>query len=81
MFGDVRPDCIVVCISDALGDLRVQNPELTVKERRSLEILKREEESEQGDLFAPTPEELAEADALRTPDRFGRLQGTQFVQP
>ena len=66
MFGDVRPDCIVVCIPDALGDLRVQNPELSAKERKALEILKREEESLQGDLFAPTEEELAEAEALRT---------------
>lgn len=66
MFGDVRPDCIVVCVPDALGDFRVQNPELTAKERRALEVLKREEEDKQGDLFAPTPEELAEADALRT---------------
>ena len=31
-----------------------------------LEILKREEENLQGDLFAPTEEELAEAEALRT---------------
>jgi hypothetical protein len=66
MFGDVRPDCIVVCIPDDLGDLRVQNPELSAKERKALEILKREEESLQGDLFAPTEEELAEAEALRT---------------
>ncbi len=66
MFGDVRPDCIVVCIPYALGDLRVQNPELSARERRALEILKREEESAQGDLFAPTEEELAEAEALRT---------------
>jgi hypothetical protein len=66
MFGDIRPDCIVVCIPDALGDLRVQNPELSAKERRALEILKSEEESLQGDLFAPTEEELAEAEALRT---------------
>ena len=58
MFGDIRPDCIVVCIPDALGDLRVQNPELSAKERRALEILKREEENLQGDLFAPTEEEL-----------------------
>ena len=26
LFGDVRPDCIVVCIPDELGDLRVENP-------------------------------------------------------
>lgn len=51
MFGDVRPDCIVVCIPDSLGDLRVQNPELSARERRALEILKREEKSAQGDLF------------------------------
>jgi hypothetical protein len=62
MFGDVRHDCI----PDDLGDLRVQNPELSAKERKALEILKREEESLQGDLFAPTEEELAEAEALRT---------------
>jgi len=66
LFGDVRPDCIVVCIPDDLGDLRVENPGLSAKERRALEILKREEESAQGDLFAPSAEELAEADALRT---------------
>ena len=66
MFGDIRPDCIVVCIPDILGDLRVQNPELSAKERRALEILKREEENLQGDLFAPTEEELTEAEALRT---------------
>ena len=66
MFGDIRPDCIVVCIPDDLGDLRVQNPGLSARERRALEILKREEESAQGDLFAPTEEELAEAEALRT---------------
>lgn len=66
MYGDVRPDCIVVCISDELGDLRVQNPELSARERRALEILEREEEDLQGDLFAPTEEERAEAEALRT---------------
>jgi hypothetical protein len=66
MFGDFRPHCIVVCIPDRLGDLRVENPGLSAKERRALEILKREEESIQGDLFAPTAEEMAEAEALRT---------------
>ncbi len=66
MFGDVRPDCVVVCIPDVLGDLRVQNPELSTKERRALEVLKLEEENMQGELFAPTEEERAEAEALRT---------------
>jgi hypothetical protein len=55
MFGDVRPDCIVVCVPDELGDLRVENPGLSAKERRALQILKREEENAQFDLFAPTP--------------------------
>src|ERR1700738_652580 len=34
MYGDVRPDCIVVCVPDELGDLRVENPGLSPKERR-----------------------------------------------
>src|ERR1700761_1226930 len=38
MFGDARPDCIVVCIPDELGDLRVENPGLSARERRALEI-------------------------------------------
>ena len=66
LFGDVRPDCIVVCIPDELGDLRVENPGLSFKERKALEILKREEDSAQIDMFAPSPEEMAEAEALRT---------------
>ncbi|WP_316158600.1 MULTISPECIES: hypothetical protein [unclassified Bradyrhizobium] len=66
MFGDARPDCIVVCIPDELGDLRVENPGLSPRERRALQILKREEESAQLDLFAPSQEDLAEAEALRT---------------
>jgi hypothetical protein len=65
LFGDVRPDCIVVCIPDDLGDLRVENPSLSSKERRALEILKKEEDSAQIDMFAPSPEEMAEAEALR----------------
>jgi hypothetical protein len=66
LFGDVRPDCIVVCIPDDLGDLRVDNPGLSSKERRALEILKKEEDSAQIDMFAPSPEEMAEAEVLRT---------------
>jgi len=36
----------------------VQNPELSAKERKALEILKREEENAQGDLFAPSEKSL-----------------------
>lgn len=66
MFGDSRPDCILVCLPDELGDLRVENPGLTAQERRALEQIRREEESDQLTLFQPTPEELAAAEELRT---------------
>lgn len=66
MFGDSRPDCVVVCLPDEIGDLRVENPGLSGQERRALEQLRREEESDQYALFQPTPEELAAAEELRT---------------
>lgn len=66
LFGDVRPDCVVVCIPDELGDLRVENPGLSHEERNALETLKREEESDQLGLFEPTEEEIVQAEALRT---------------
>lgn len=66
MFGDSRPDCIVICLPDEVGDLRVENPGLSTAERRALEQLRREEESDQFTLFQPTPEELAAAEELRT---------------
>lgn len=66
LFGDDGPDCVVVCIPPELGDLRTANPSLTPEEKRALEILRREEESDQLALFQPTPEELKEAEALYT---------------
>lgn len=66
MFGDSRPDCIVVCLPDELGDLRIENAGLSPAERRALEYLRREEESDQLALFQPSPEELAAAEDLRT---------------
>jgi hypothetical protein len=47
LFGDEAPDCIVVCIKPELGDLRVANPGLTPEERKALEVLRAEEESDQ----------------------------------
>jgi hypothetical protein len=44
----------------------VENPSLSFKDRRALEVLKAEEESAQFKLFEPTANELAEAEALRT---------------
>ncbi|HEV2594214.1 MAG TPA: hypothetical protein VGU01_03330 [Sphingomicrobium sp.] len=65
LLGDNRPDCIVVCLSDEAADLRVENPRLTAAERRALEQLRAEEESQQMSLFTPTPDELKAADDLR----------------
>lgn len=66
LFGDERPDCIVVCIKPELGDLRIANPGLSPEERRALEVLRAEEESDQLALFQPTPTEKKEAEALNT---------------
>lgn len=66
LFGDVRPDCIVVCLPDAVADMRISNPRLSFGEREALERLQREEEQEQLCLFQPSPEEMEAAEALRT---------------
>jgi hypothetical protein len=66
LFGDEAPDCIVVCIKPELGDLRVANPGLTPEERKALEVLRAEEESDQLALFQPSPDELKAAEALYT---------------
>ncbi|WP_455387566.1 argonaute/piwi family protein [Petrachloros mirabilis] len=66
LFGDVRPDCIVVCLPDELADMRISNPRLSPREREILERLQREEEQDQLSLFQPTPEELKAAEDLRT---------------
>jgi hypothetical protein len=66
LFGDVRPDCIVVCLPDEAADMRISNPRLTARERAALERLQKEEEQEQLSLFQPTPEELKAAEDLRT---------------
>jgi hypothetical protein len=66
LFGDVRPDCVVVCLPDEAADLRISNPKLTVHEREALKRLQEEEEQDQLSLFQPTPEELKAAEDLRT---------------
>lgn len=66
LFGDDSPDCIVVCVKPELGDLRVANPGLTPEERRALEVLRAEEESDQLALFQPSPDEQKAAEALFT---------------
>src|SRR3546814_779345 len=43
MFGDVRPDCIVVCLPDEAADMRISNPRLSAREREALERLQRED--------------------------------------
>lgn len=66
LFGDTRPDCIIVCLPDELADMRISNPRLSAREREALEQLQREEEQDQMSLFQPTPEELKAAEELRT---------------
>ena len=66
LFGDVRPDCILVCLPDELADLRISNPRLSEVERAVLESLQEEEERLQYSLFQPSPSELAAAEELRT---------------
>jgi hypothetical protein len=66
LFGDARPDCIIVCLPDELADMRISNPKLSAGERAALERLQREEENDQMSLFQPTPEELKAAEELRT---------------
>jgi hypothetical protein len=66
LFGDVRPDSIIVCLPEQIADLRISNPRLSLTERAALERLQREEEQLQMALFQPTPEELKAAVELRT---------------
>jgi hypothetical protein len=47
LFGDVRPDCIIVCLPDEAADMRISNPRLSMREREALERLQREEEQDQ----------------------------------
>ena len=65
LLADGGPSCIVVYLPDELAELRLANPGLTPEERRVLELLKAEEESDQLSLFQPTDAERAQADALR----------------
>ena len=37
LFGDVRPDCVIVCLPDEAADMRVSNPRFSVREREALE--------------------------------------------
>ena len=66
LLGDGGPDCIVVCLPVEVADLRIENPGLNYQERRALERLRAEEESDQLSLFQPSPEELKAAEDLRT---------------
>lgn len=64
-FGDVRPDCVLVCLPESLADMRVINPKLTQKERQVLERLARDEVDEQLSFFDPSEEELRLARDLK----------------
>jgi hypothetical protein len=65
LFSDKRPERILVCFPEEIATLRIANPGLTEKERRVLEQLQAEEESDQLSLFSATPEEMELAAELR----------------
>jgi hypothetical protein len=65
LFGDKRPECILVCLPEELATYGIANPGLTDGERRALERLQAEEESAQLSLFSATPEEELLAAELR----------------
>ncbi len=58
LFGDVRPECVLVCLPEELAEFRISNPRLSYEERSALERLQRQEEEEQLALFVPSPDEL-----------------------
>lgn len=65
LLSDQPPSCIVAYLPNELADLRLANPGLSTEERRILEALRAEEESDQLSLFQPSPEDRQRADALR----------------
>ena len=65
LISDQAPTCIVVYLPNELAELRLANPGLSVDERRALEVLRAEEESDQLSLFQPTEKEREDAEALR----------------
>lgn len=65
LFGDKRPDCILVCFPEVVATLRIANPKLSERERDALERLRQEEENAQMSLFDASPEEQQLAAELR----------------
>jgi hypothetical protein len=44
LFGDVRPDCVLVCLPEELAEVRISNPKLSFQERAVLERLQKEDD-------------------------------------
>ena len=64
LFLDSRPSCVLVCFPEEIASLRISNPRLSYKERMVLERLRAEEETDQLQLFEPTPDEQKLASEL-----------------
>jgi hypothetical protein len=64
MFGDVRPQAVLVALPEELAELRIINPNLDTKDREALQALQRKDER-QTELFAPNPDELKRIEELR----------------
>jgi|CXWL01.1.fsa_nt_gi hypothetical protein len=64
LFGDTRPDCVLVFFPEEIASLRITNPRLTAAEQKVLERARMEEESLQMSLFEPSEDELRTAAEL-----------------
>jgi hypothetical protein len=51
LFGDSRPDCILIHFPEEIASLRIANPRLSAEERMMLEGLKEMDETDQLELF------------------------------
>lgn len=57
LFGDLRPDTVLVGFPELVANLRIANPRLSFSERQVLERARAEEDSIQRSLFEPSEEE------------------------
>lgn len=64
LFGDDRPDVVLVAFPEAVASLRVSNPRLTAVEQQVLSRAQEEQNDAQLSLFDPSPEEQKAAAEL-----------------
>lgn len=74
LFGDAGPATVIVCLPEALAELRVQNPRLSYSERRALEQRQQEADDRQLDLF----EGFAEKEKIAAAELFPQAEELLF---